>query len=38
MIYALIIVAAIIAAFGIVARMSHALALHDDDRYTNGQG
>ncbi len=32
MIYALIIVAAILAAFGIVARMSNSLALHDDER------
>ncbi len=32
MIYAIIIVAAVIAAFGIVARMSHSLALHDDER------
>jgi len=32
MIYALIIVAAILAAFGIVLRMEHALMLHDDER------
>jgi hypothetical protein len=32
MIYAIIIVAAILAAFGIVVRMEHALMLHDDER------
>jgi len=32
MIYAIIIVAAILAAFGIVLRMEQALMLHDDER------
>jgi hypothetical protein len=32
MIYLLIIVAAILAAFGIVLRMEHALRMHDDER------